>query len=93
MTIRFSQGHYDLLPTFEMETDDELMARSLTTHNEIRIKQRIYELQGAYMEIHLTGDSEDNAKTRLMAFLKGKLEVLQELLEDSKEAKVTQNQL
>lgn len=92
MTIRFTQDHYDLLPTYEFEEEDKLAADMLHPATEVKLKVRIYELQQTYMAIQLVGTpNEVAAYTQQMAFIKGKLELLQELLEDSKEARVKQN--
>ena len=92
MTITMTQGHYDLLPSFEFEEVDQLQADMLHPATEVKFKMQIYELQQAYMSIQLVGTPEEvAADMQRMAFIKGKLEVLITLLEDSKEARLKQS--
>lgn len=90
MTVRMTQSHYDLIPNYEFEEEDRLRADMLPVETEVKIKEWIYQLQQEYMNIHLVGGEDEQTQIRVMAHIKGKLEVLVTLLESSKEARVKQ---
>lgn len=89
--ITAKMGQYDLIPTFEFDAESQLIADSLPSETELKLKQRINDLRQEILMTPLTEtDSEMATKIQQMNFLKGKCEAFMELLEDSQEAKTRQ---
>lgn len=83
------QDHYDLFPTLHLETVDQLRADTLGAETEFKLKQRCYDLIEEIVAMDVVGTPEEMQLISMRtSFLKGKLEALKDLLEDSKGARL-----
>lgn len=91
MTITAKMGQYDIVPTYEFDTESQLIADTLSTETEVKIKQRITDLQAEILSMELTETGAEMAKQiQRLNFLQGKIATFKELLSDSEEAKTKQ---
>lgn len=89
--MNITMDPWEITPTYTFEPEEEVMATTFTELNECWLKKLIIEAQQTILGLTFLGTPEEvQVQQKLHGSLQGRVDVLVELLQGSKEAKLRQ---